>query len=182
MSEKLRAIRDGLNRGDDVLVTGHGARPRRARVVEVLRAAARVRYDDDGGEVQTVLFKSITRIGGQSIRTRVRREPEQAPQPAASPATIVRAVPLEVVEQPEPEPEPAPADELAVWLDMGRDMAARMRDEIAALEEQETSLREDARRMFELAEQSEQQRNELQRKLAAVLEITGNGSKESKTA
>lgn len=157
MSDKLRAMRDGLSRGDDVLVSGHGMRPRRARVVEVLRAAARVRYyDNQSGEVQTVLFKDIKRVTGESI---ARARAPQTPPPEAATATVVR-----ITEVVEPEPEPQKPNELTAWLDMGRDVLDRLSAEIASLDITEKGLRDEARELFELAEKAASERAELHKK------------------
>jgi hypothetical protein len=164
-ANKLQAMRDSLARGDDVLVSGHGHATRRARVVEVLRAAVRIRYHDgQSGEIQTVLFRQITK---EDATTPGKPKPAAAtlalaPSPAAPVAAATPAAPAGLR-----------VDELDVWLDMGRDMADRMRAEIAALEANEESLRADAKQLFELAEQAEKSRQEMQRKLQAVIAITG---------
>lgn len=164
MSDRLRAFRDQLQRGDDVLVKNHGPRPRKARVAEVLRAAVRVNYYDKPGMQETVMFNDITRV-----------EDETRKPPPAAAVVVMRArepsVPTEpevIVEQP-----PPPKDDLTAWLDMGRDMAGRLREEVNHLEHVEQQLRLDAKQLVEAADAAAAERAELQRKLAAVLAITG---------
>lgn len=161
MSDRLRAFRDQLQRGDDVLVSNHGPRPRKARVAEVLRAAVRVNYYDKPGMQETVLFKDITRV-----------EDETRKPPPAAAVVVMRP-------RTEPEPEvivevPAPPkDDLTAWLDMGRDMAERIRAEVKQLEHTEQQLRLDAKQLEQAADTAAAERVELQRKLTAVLAITG---------
>lgn len=132
MNDRLRVIRDQIDKGDDVLVVGHGPKPRPARVVEVLRASLRVRYDDAPGLLHTVLFKQVQRV-----------EAVEDPTPPRSSTT--RAKPI--VEQPAPAAPDADAElereELSAWLDMGREVKARMAAELDAVTQQVQSLAED---------------------------------------
>lgn len=161
MSDRLRAFRDQLQRGDDVLVSNHGHRPRKARVAEVLRAAVRVNYYDKPGMQETVLFNHITRVEDET---------RQPPPTAAVVVMRARAEPEEVIEV------PAPKDDLTAWLDMGRDMAERMRSEVKQLEDTEQQLRLDAKQLEQAANAAAGERAELQRKLKALLDITGGKS------
>lgn len=165
MSDKLRAFRDQIERGDEVIITNHGPVPRRARVVEVLRAAVRVNYHDKVGAQETVLFKHVTRI----------EEETRASVPPPSVVRAVRPLPIEVPMPPAPPPPPPKpkTDDLTAWLDMGRDMAERMRAQITELEESEKALRLDAKQLEDAAEIASSECSELRRKLKALTEITG---------
>jgi hypothetical protein len=144
---KLQQKRDELAGVDWVFVTGHGHAPRRARLVEVLRGAARVRYEDQPGEVHTVLLKQITRDEGVE-------QPSLAPMPAAKPANVV-ALPLAA----------AAPDEISAWLDMGRDLVSKMEAEICSAKGQAEALRADADALRVEADRSEHRAAELQSRL-----------------
>lgn len=169
---KLQAIRDSFERGDDVFVMGHGHAPRRARIVEVLRGAVRVRYADrdrGAGEVQTVLFKNLKRIVDEPERA-----PDHVQDQIVHALKTIAPLPAAAQESPRSAADGFRGDELDVWLDMGRDMAARMRTQIESLEQAEIGLRADAKELFQLAEQAGRDRAELQRKLQAVIAITSS--------
>lgn len=162
MNDKLRAFRDQIEHGDDVMVRNHGGyTPRKARVVEVLRSAVRVHYYDKPGKAETVVFKDITRVEDEARK----------PPPPAAMAARTRTV-VEVVELPPPPPPPR-VDDLTAWLDMGRDMAERMRSEIERLQELEHSLRCDALTLEQEANTAAIDRDELARKLKALEQLTG---------
>lgn len=167
MSDKLRAFRDQIERGDEVIITNHGPVPRRARVVEVLRAAVRVNYHDKVGAQETVLFKHVTRIEEE---TRVSVPPPSVVRAVPPPRTIAADFPGATLAPPPPKPK---ADDLTAWLDMGRDMAERMRAQITELEESEKALRLDAKQLEDAAEIASSECSELRRKLKALTEITG---------
>lgn len=140
---KLQKQRDLLSGVDWVFVTGHGHMPRRARLVEVLRGAARVRYEDQpGGEVHTVLLKQITRD-------------EECEQPALPPQ------PANVVNL----PLAAAPDEISAWLDMGRDLVSKIEAEITGAKSQAEALRADADGLRAEADRSEHRAAELQARL-----------------
>jgi hypothetical protein len=177
MSDKLRAFRDQMERGDEVMIVNHGPRPRRARVVEVLRAAVRVNYHDKPGAQETVLFKHVTRIEEETresvsppsvITTLARKRRILWSSPEADAPTI--AAEPETATVPNTKPN---TDDLTAWLDMGRDMASRMREQITELEESEKSLRLDAKQLEDAAEIASSECSELRRKLKALTDITG---------
>lgn len=118
--DRLRALRDQLGRGDDVMVAGHGPRPRKARVVEVLRAAVRVDYYDKPGVQETVLFKAITRVEDET-----RKPPPQVPvEVTRTIADDFPGVQLVAPKASMREPEPK-VDDVAAWLEMGTEIAPR---------------------------------------------------------
>lgn len=166
MNDRLRAFRDQLSRGDDVMVAGHGPRPRKARVAEVLRGAVRVDYYDKPGMQETVLFKEITRVEDET-----RKPPPQPPVEVRAPTVVLHP---EVVQWTPPAPEPEPkVDDVAAWLEMGAEIAQRMRAQILERTRFEQELRRDAQSLMEQADAVAAENVETQRKLAAVVSITG---------
>jgi len=130
MNDRLRVIRDQIGKGDDVLVFGHGPKPREARVVEVLRAAVRIRYDDAPSTLHTVMLKQVRRV-----------EPA-APDPRASKPPSRKSQ-----EPPPPDPPPAPVEEprtdVDAWIEMGREVMSQIDAELEALDEQAAALASD---------------------------------------
>lgn len=131
-----------------------------------------LRYADrTSNEVQTVLFRNVKRIADDErapshVQDQIVRELKAiAPLPAAA----VESAPVAVADG-------FKNDELDTWLDMGRDMAARMRTQIEELEQAEIGLRADAKELFQLAEQAGRDREALQRTLQAVIAITSGGA------
>jgi len=162
MNDKLRAFRDQLQRGDDVLVTGHGPHPRKARVLEVLRAAVRVDYQDKPGLPATVLFKQVTRVEDETRK----------PPPPFSEVRLLKDATVAALEQAlAAAPEP-PKDDVAAWLEMGNEIAQRMRAHVQERTAFEQELRRDAAATIKLADAVAAELTELKRKLAAVVSIT----------
>lgn len=163
MSDRLRVIRDQIERGDDVLVLGHGPKPRAARVVEVLRAAVRIRYDDAPSSHHTVMLKQVQRVElVEQQRPAAERPSTTRVKPTtATTATLLLPPPSLAAESPPPPSAAPPLDtdseleskELGAWLEMGHEVKARIVAELDAVTAQLQAVAADIVHMqAELAE------------------------------
>lgn len=131
MNDKLRAKRDGIEKGDTVLVVWpggiQGKQPRRGTVKEVMRAAVRIVFDDDHVE-RVVQLKYVKKV-----------EEEIMPQPLPPPrvASILQ-LPTKPAEP------PAPADDVQAWLDMGASLISQLEGKVIDAELRATALRADS--------------------------------------
>lgn len=154
MSDKLRVIRDSLETGDDVLVVHHGRTPRRARVINVMRSALRVRYEDSGNTLHTVLMKDVRRVEEAEVLTkapvpaqRASRTQLKAAAAAVTEAHYVDAA-AAIVAVPVPTPQASAGElgdmpDLDVWMDMGKEVRARIDERLECNSLQLQALRDD---------------------------------------
>jgi hypothetical protein len=163
MNDRLRVIRDQIEKGDDVLVLGHGPKPRAARVVEVLRAAVRVRYDDAPNLQHTVLLKQVQRVEvvemaqpervtmtrakpvkKESTSTTLTVSPPTTPAPDAAMLTDADVADWRREHYGEVNADSELArEEMGAWLDMGHEVKTRIAKELEAVEAQEQALADD---------------------------------------
>lgn len=165
MSDRLRIIRDQINVGDDVLVTGHGhGAPRPARVCEVMRGAVRVVYSDRSTQPRVVAFKNVCRA--EPIEPEVTAPPpiKRSTQPPAP----IEAAPPRV----DPPPTSSPNDDVQTWLEMGRDLIAKIDAELEGLRVHEADLRADAEALEDEADAYAKRAVDLAQRLETLRSIT----------
>lgn len=162
MSDRLRVIRDQIDKGDDVLVVNHGPRPRRARVQSVLRGAIAIRYDDDPKLVRRVMMKDIQRVESEAPPDPPHKSTPPPPKPAPPPKL-----------EPEAKPEQQPKDDVQAWLDMGREMIEKLKAEIDSLITEQGNLRLDAAEMIRESDECGRRANELEKRVEAIEAIAG---------
>jgi hypothetical protein len=182
-NDRLRVVRDEISRGDEVFVTRHGYKPRKARVVEVMRAAVRVLYDDSQ-RTEMALFKNVLRYEDDTIPlSRMRSDPPPSapkpepaipaptPQPEKRGPGRPRKVPLASVSA--PPAQTGDGGDVGAWLEMGREMIPQWRKEIAALEQLDADLRADSEHLLLEAEAARGRIQALTRQLAVVQSVVG---------
>jgi hypothetical protein len=160
--DKLRATRDKLEKGDTVMVNYPGGleghkKPRRGRVVEVMRAAVRLTFDDDHVE-RVVQFKYISKY----------EEVEDVPPPPKV-ASILHIQP-KALQSP---PEPAQPDDVQAWLDMGATLITQLEEKIAAADLSAAALEADSKALLAEAEREKHLAASLKDKLSKLKNIAG---------
>lgn len=184
MSDHLRIVREGFERGDPVLVAGHGPNPRPARVIEVLRGALRYQYTDKPERVvRTAMFKYVSHAQDAppppaaapppppaAPAPRFRgpdRKPRKSPQPAPrTPRPPQEALPLPAAQR--PPSSLSAADDVQSWLELGRELGSKIRAEAEALEANAQALREDAAQLLEQASADEKVAQEIRGRIAQL--------------
>lgn len=150
MNDRLRVIRDSIERGDDVCVVHHGHAPRPARVYEVLRSAVRVRYADAPGLLHTVLLKDVRRVEEAELVT-VTKSPPITARPRVTPPKAEKPVEPPKVEPAKPvetkSPSELDSEDMGAWLDMGKEVSARIEKELGETLVQVSALRDDVAKL-----------------------------------
>lgn len=158
--DKLRAMRDSLEKGDTVLVNWPGGmeglkKPRRATVREVMRGAARVVFEDDHVE-RAVQFKYITKY-----------EEEIVPAPIAPPRIA------SILQLPTKQPDPTPPDDVQAWLDMGATLIAQLEVKMTAAELNAAALEADSKALMVECEREKHEVASIKDKLKKLRDIAG---------
>ncbi len=176
MSDKLRVVRDEIERGDEVTVMRHGPVPRLARVDEVLRAAARVTYLDKPGRQELVRFNDLQRCEETPPRRIIRPSsppPSKtlpAPQqpPVAKPDSIGGMLAEAVISVDLAE---RSSGEVDAWFEMGKDIAGKLEREIDALLQDEKDLRSDAASLLGCADEMNARAAQLRDRLTLLRQM-----------
>jgi hypothetical protein len=165
----LKAVRDQLEIGDSVLVNprnsgGAGAlahaKPRKARIVDLMGGAAAVQFEDDHREICTL--KRLSKVIANDV------DDKSALQPQPKPVAVVVAV-----AEPPKLAAKVPQDDVATWLEMGQALAAQMRAKIEAYRDEAVELRCEAHTLAELATTRDQDAEKLSKQLADIEKIAG---------
>ena len=155
----LQAVRAQFEVGEQVYVqprnqggaAAESARPRKARIVELMGTAAAVIFDDNRREI--AMIKRLAKIADTSN------------QNAAQSSTVV--APVAVVTA----TESGPQDDVAIWLEMGRTLAAQMTQSVSAKRGEAVELRAEAQALLDAAAACEQEADRLGKRLADILKV-----------
>lgn len=179
--------RNEINKGDEVYVVQHiadGVPPKRmrARVVVVMRKAAKVRFLDKDkagrkGE-RTIRFSELERIPPASSTSRPSKAPSDAHKPPPPPAAPVDPTPASdaaVGKRRAARHDDDTEEAVEAWLAMGRELLEPVKAELLAIDDETQVLNEEAafieRALDELAVRRKDVAQKL-RRLERVVEAT----------
>lgn len=167
-----------LRKGDEVdvlvhIADGHPPKRKRARILQVMRNAAKVRYVD---EIRAARGDPIVRFNQLELAPKVtkRRAQPKKEKPTLTASIAERHPEVTVGLQGDEDDDESEMD-MEAWLDLGRQMVGPVQREIASLEQEKRLLDEEAALVEaaqdELAERMLQAKAKL-KKLRAVVEAT----------